>query len=102
MNQPSRPELSPAIRALYCSAIAVSAPFILFPAVRMLPYAKLGIGVVVTAMFVVSVRRGMRNGELTRTMPQIYEQAKAGRRVAGLALETAAVTATCLAMWLTY
>ncbi len=50
MNQPSRPELSPAIQALYCLAIAISAPFILFPAVRMLPYAKLGIGVVVTAM----------------------------------------------------
>ncbi len=44
----------------------------------------------------------MRNGDLTRTIPQIYAQAKAGRRIAGSALETAAVTATCLAMWLTY
>ena len=100
MNAVTQPDLSPRMYALYFLAIAISTPFILFPTARLLPYAKLGIGVVVAAMFVAIVRRGMRNGELTRTLPQIYAQASAGRRIAGLTLQTAAVTAISLAMWL--
>ncbi len=102
MNQPKRPILSPAMQAVHCAAILASAPFILFPSVRSLSYAKLAIGFVVLAMFAINVRRGMRNGELQRTLPEIYGQARAGRRVAGPMLQTAAVVAARLAMWLTY
>ncbi len=102
MNQPTRPLLSPAMQAVYCAAILASSPFILFPPVRSLPCAKAAIGLVVLLVFVINVRQGMRKGELQRTLPEIHGQAKAGRRVAGLMLQTAAVVASCLAMWLTY
>ena len=102
MTAPSRSELPPWTVALYLLAIAVSVPFILFPAARSLPYPRIALGVFVVAVFVAVARRGMSSGDLTRTMPEIYAQARAGRRLAGPALETAAVVAICLAEWLTY
>ena len=102
MTDPARFELSPRMAALYLLAIAVSVPFILFPAARSLPHARQVIDVLVLGVFVAMVRRGLRSGELTRTMPEIYAQARAGRRFAGRALETAAIVALGLAQWLTH
>ena len=102
MTDPSRSELPPWTVALYLLAIGVSVPFILFPAVRSLPYPRIALGVFVVVVFATVARRGMSSGDLTRTLPEIHAQAKAGRRLAGPALETAAVVAVCLAEWLTY
>lgn len=101
MNQAARPALSPAMRALYGLAILVSAPLIVFPAVRALPCAKLVIGLVTVAVFIAIVVRGLRNGELNRTLPETYAAARAGRTAAGLALQSAAIVAVSLASWLT-
>jgi hypothetical protein len=89
------------MQALYCVAILISAPFILFPGVRLLPHAKLVVGVVTVGTFIAIVVRGLRNGELNRTLPETYAAARAGRTTAGLALQTAAVVALSLASWLT-
>ena len=96
--------------ALHLLAIAVSTPFILFPATRSLRYAKLAIGLVDVALIiaiaiaivVAIVVAGLRNGELKRTLPQVYRDARAGRGAAGRMLETAAIVAASLAMWRTY
>jgi hypothetical protein len=89
------------MQALYGVAILVSAPFILFPAMRVLPYAKLVVGLTLFAVFIAIVVRGLRNGELNRTLPETYAAAKAGRTAAGLALQSAAIVAVSLASWLT-
>ena len=101
MNQPTRPALSPAMQALYVVAILVSAPFILFPAMRALPYAKLVVGLMTFGTFIAIVVRGLRSGELNRTLPETYAAARAGRTAAGRALQTAVVVALSLASWLT-
>ena len=101
MNQPTRPVLSPAMQALYVVAVLISAPVILFPAVRLLPHAKLLIDLVLFAVFIAIVVRGLRNGELNRTLPETYAAAKAGRTATGLALQSAAIVAVSLASWLT-
>lgn len=89
------------MQALYVVAILIAAPVILFPAVRLLPYAKLAIGLLTVGTFIAIVIRGLRNGELNRTLPETYSAAMAGRTAAGLALQTAAVVALSLASWLT-
>lgn len=90
------------MQALYVVAILIAAPVILFPAVRLLPYAKLAIGLLTVGTFIAIVIRGLRNGELNRTLPETYAAAAmAGRTAAGLALQTAAVVALSLASWLT-
>ncbi len=102
MDDAFRPVLSPRMSALYLLAIAVSTPFILLPAARSLPCAKLVTGLVDVVLFIAIVVPGMRNGELKRTLPQVYRDARGGRRVAGQMLQTAAIVAASLAMWLTY
>lgn len=89
------------MQTLYVVAILIAAPVILFPAVRLLPYAKLAIGLLTVGTFIAIVIRGLRNGELNRTLPETYAAAMAGRTAAGLALQTAAVVALSLASWLT-
>ncbi len=89
------------MQALYCAGILASAPFIVSPAIRSWPYARLMTGLVLMGVFIPIVVRGLRNGELKRTLPQTYEAAKGGRTAAGLALQTATVVAVNLAFWLT-
>ena len=89
------------MQVLYGTAILASVPFILFPAVRLMPHAKLVIDGVLFTVFGAIVVRGLRNGELNRTLPETYVAAKAGRTAAGLALQTATIVAVSLACWLT-
>ncbi len=82
-------------------AIAISAVFMLFPAVRTLPFAKVVISVVILALLTLSIRRGRKNGNLQLSVSQIHEQAKGGRKFAPVALEVAATVVAMIAFWMT-
>jgi hypothetical protein len=100
MSQHLNSNISTGQQVLYCGMIAISAILILAPAVRLLPYAKLVVFIMMVVFLFTIVRRGMRSGNIKLTLPQIYLQAKAGRKFTQ-ALETAAVVAVNIAFWMT-
>jgi hypothetical protein len=92
--------ISPAAYAMYYVIIAVSSVFVLLPAARAFPFAKVAAGLMVLALLATSIRSAIKTGQAKMTLPQIHSQAKAGRKFA-IAIETAAVVAALLAFWMT-
>jgi hypothetical protein len=100
MTKQATPDSSFATQIPYYVIIAISAVFILFPAMRTLPFARLVVSILVFATLIVTVRRGMKSGALGLSLPKVYAQAKDGRRFVQ-ALETATVVAATIAFWMT-
>jgi len=99
-NQPAL-QTSLATYLLYYAIIAMSAIFIVLPAARALPYSKVAVSLMLFALLVTSVRRGLKSGEMKLSLRQIHSQAKQGRRFAPQAIETAALVAASIAFWMT-
>jgi hypothetical protein len=101
MTQQATPNPSLATHIFYYVIIVISAIFIALPAMRMLPFSKLVVSLVMLALLATMIGRGMRSGDLNLTLPKIHSQAKAGRRFAPRALELATLIAANLAFWMT-
>ncbi len=98
MNKPSPTDLSWRMYALFYIVIALSAPLILFPELRLLPGAKLAVSLLFFVYFLATIRREWKSRALNLTLPEIYAQAKGGRRFTPLAIQTAACAAVVTAV----
>jgi hypothetical protein len=99
MNSQAR-SASSAVFAFYYAAIAISAAFMLVPALRTLPFSKVAISLVLLAVLATSVYRGMKFGALRKSLPTLLSESRSGRFFP-LALETATGIVVCVAFWMT-
>ncbi len=88
--------------AFYYITILVSGTIIAIPTLRSLSASKLAIFLMTVGMVAVLVRRESKRRTLGLTIPQIYAQAKLGRKFAPPAIELAATVVWCWAMMVTY
>lgn len=99
MKEPSPTDSSWRMYALCYLVIALSAPIIVFPEFRLLPGAKLVLGLLFFVFFGVTLRRDFKTGALNLSVPEIYQQSKAGRRFLPRAIQSAAFIAITIAFW---
>jgi len=92
---------SAAEHLLYVTLIVLSAAFILVPAVRAMPVAKLVVGLMIFALLALWIWRDRKNGHHKLSVPEIFSKARRGHSFAPRALESAATVATLVAFWLT-
>jgi len=88
--------------AFFYVTILISGAIIAAPTLRTLSASKLAIFLMTVGMVVVLVRRESKRRTLGLTIPQIYAQAKLGRKFAPPAIELAATVVWCWAMMVTY
>ena len=88
--------------AFFYVTILISGAIIAVPTLRTLSASKLAIFLMTVGMVVVLVRRESSRRTLGLTIPQIYAQAKLGRKFAPPAIELAATVVWCWAMMVTY
>ena len=88
--------------AFFYVTILISGAIIAAPTLRTLSASKLAIFLMTVGMVVVLVRRESSRRTLGLTIPQIYAQAKLGRKFAPPAIELAATVVWCWAMMVTY
>lgn len=88
--------------AFFYITVLVSGTIIAIPTLRTLSASKLAIFLMTVGMVVVLVRRESKRRTLGLTIPQIYAQAKLGRKFAPPAIELAATVVCCWAMMVTY
>ena len=93
--------LSTAEYVFYYVVIAISAVFIVLPAVRAVPFAKVVVSLMIFALLASWIWRDRKSGNLKLTVPEIYSKAKQGQRFAPRAIELAATIVTLIAFWLT-
>ena len=93
--------LSTADYVLYYVIIAISAVFIVLPAMRTVPFAKVVVSLMIFALLASWIWRDRKRGDMKLTVSQIYSKAKLGHRFAPMALEFGAAIVTFIAFWLT-
>lgn len=85
----------------YYAAILISAVLILFPSTRALPFAKLVVGILLGGLLIIFMRRENKRKTLKMTIPEVFNEARKGRKFSPPVIDTAATVATVLAFWLT-
>ncbi len=102
MKERSPSDFSWRMYALCYVVIALSVLLIAAPELRLLPGAKLVVGLMLVIFVAVTTRRDYKQGKLNLSVPEIYQQSKAGRRFQPLAIQTAAMVALLIAFWKTF
>src|SRR5438046_2058121 len=88
--------------AFFHVTILISGAIVAVPTLRTFSASKLAIFLMTVGMVLVLVRQESKRRTLGLTIPQIYSQAKLGRKFAPPAIELAATVAWCWAMMVTY
>lgn len=101
MDMQSTPREGAWTAVFFYATILVSAALVAFPGFRVLSASKVAVFAMTLGMVVVFVRRESKRRTLGLTLPQIYAQAKQGRKFAPSVVELAATLVWCWAAMVT-